>query len=616
MDFSKVKQIKIKEGIVTKIRHVASDTILWMSKIIALVTGKFPLTLEKSTGEELVDYKIYGESVQDTEIELYNPDLWQDGFIDSSGSGEPYKNSTYPKSKYFKLALKQGQVVQFMVESNDAPGGRVRYIDPETNTAKGTITTGTNKEYVISTGPENGSFKPATFTALKDVTLAFLEISGNISLYTNFSLITGVSPSNPIEIESVGDKQIFPDGYTQLEYIEATGTQYIDTGYKANINTTKFIGSFLFKNIAKTQGILGSRNLTKLSVESCNVFVTSPGNFRFDWVSGTQDELIISPDIKYEIEVTAGYRKVNGVEKRTSYTSDKPMQDNNFYVGNFSNAGSGGFSTGAIGYIYECSLYDDNILVRNLIPAKRNSDNEVGMYDLVSNTFFTNAGTGTFKAGDVVGQVIYKVPVKSTNIKEYKATDFDIEGYFKGDGGIVTGNTWLSKKIQVSGANRIKFAYSGVEVSTGAYIVYWDTDDTDTKGIVLGNFKQLTPTDGFDIPSDAKWIGVSVRNNVAQLQASWELYTDKVTNIYLDSPLRKIDDYADYVDFENKKVVRKVEVVDDTGTKTIEESLRGLDTPTEESIELPSILTQQGTNIISIDTKIQPSNGEIKYYKE
>lgn len=30
------------------------------------------------------------------------------------------------------------------------------------------------------------------------------------------------------------------------------------------------------------------------------------------------------------------------------------------------------------------------------------------------------------------------------------------------------------------------------------------------------------------------------------------------TNIYLDEPLRKVDDYADYVDFENGKVVRHI----------------------------------------------------------
>lgn len=39
--------------------------------------------------------------------------------------------------------------------------------------------------------------------------------------------------------------------------------------------------------------------------------------------------------------------------------------------------------------------------------------------------------------------------------------------------------------------------------------------------------------------------------------------TDKITtNIYLDEPLRKIGDYADYIDFENQVVVRNIKRVD------------------------------------------------------
>ena len=44
-------------------------------------------------------------------------------------------------------------------------------------------------------------------------------------------------------------------------------------------------------------------------------------------------------------------------------------------------------------------MYDNNTLVRDMIPVRRNSDNAVGMYDRVSDTFFANAGTGTFTAG-------------------------------------------------------------------------------------------------------------------------------------------------------------------------------------------------------------------------
>ena len=46
--------------------------------------------------------------------------------------------------------------------------------------------------------------------------------------------------------------------------------------------------------------------------------------------------------------------------------------------------------------IFNCQLYDGNTMVRNFIPCIRKSDNKPGMYDTVSKTFYTNAGTGEF----------------------------------------------------------------------------------------------------------------------------------------------------------------------------------------------------------------------------
>ena len=40
-----------------------------------------------------------------------------------------------------------------------------------------------------------------------------------------------------------------------------------------------------------------------------------------------------------------------------------------------------------------------------------------------------------------------------------------------------------------------------------------------------------------------------------------------ITNIYLDEPLRKVGDYADYVDFENGKVVRNIKKYTFTGNE-------------------------------------------------
>ena len=94
----------------------------------------------------------------------------------------------------------------------------------------------------------------------------------------------------------------------------------------------------------------------------------------------------------------------------------------------------------------------------------------------------------------------------------------------------------------------------------------------------------------------------------------YEPYVEPITtNIYLDEPLRKIGDYADYIDFKNQKVVRNIEEIDSTGTLPLEESLQVLATPTEETIELPNIPTHKGTTILSVDTIVEASNLNVSY---
>jgi hypothetical protein len=52
--------------------------------------------------------------------------------------------------------------------------------------------------------------------------------------------------------------------------------------------------------------------------------------------------------------------------------------------------------------IYNVKIYTSGNLVRDFIPCYRKSDDVIGLYDLVNDAFYTNAGTGTFtKGGDI-----------------------------------------------------------------------------------------------------------------------------------------------------------------------------------------------------------------------
>lgn len=226
--------------------------------------------------------------------------------------------------------------------------------------------------------------------------------------------------------------QGIPSDYTILDYIECTGNQYIDTGFKANTTTTKFVGAF-----TPTQqvmgGLLGSRNYTSSGSSACNIFVTDAGKFRGDWANGSYTaEIDYVVDTKYEMEITRGTLVIND----TTYSfpnRESVDQLGNFLIGTFNNVTTP-YTKGFVGYIHECKLYSNDILICNFVPVIRNSDNEVGMYDTVTNTFYTNAGVNSFIAGEkVVNDDIESVGkrefVKSKNLCPYLENgSIDING--------------------------------------------------------------------------------------------------------------------------------------------------------------------------------------------
>lgn len=71
-----------------------------------------------------------------------------------------------------------------------------------------------------------------------------------------------------------------------------------------------------------------------------------------------------------------------------------------FYIFGRNNSGSIGNQT--VMRFYYLQIYMDGVLVRDYVPCYRKADSVIGMYDLVTNSFFTNAGSGTFEKGDDV----------------------------------------------------------------------------------------------------------------------------------------------------------------------------------------------------------------------
>lgn len=200
-----------------------------------------------------------------------------------------------------------------------------------------------------------------------------------------------------------------PVEYTQLEYIESSGTQYINTDVSAP-NGFKAILDWMFTDFSgdNNKTVLGSED--SASPWACN-WLQKCGESAYTWHLGAYSEYLsstaVSVNTQYDIDMStikgASYLKIDGDSIITD-TNSNSRSSNSIYIFGTNKAGTAGDPSSA--RLYSCKIIKDDETVRNYIPAKRNSDGAIGMYDLVSKSFFTNAGTGTFTAGAELPSVI------------------------------------------------------------------------------------------------------------------------------------------------------------------------------------------------------------------
>lgn len=198
--------------------------------------------------------------------------------------------------------------------------------------------------------------------------------------------------------------------YTFLKYIKATGTQYIETGLSG---PARWVGAG-----QGTSDDTGSKCILSALTNSANVYIAS----RFGSPSAGQYWTIYGA-IQYTQTPTLAYAEYDIDFQSNLFTgtiNGEAVSRNNSLVFTTWTIGTA-FGTGTaqypfVGYIYRQQAYQNNVLVGDFIPAIRNSDNAVGMYDTVSGTFFTNAGTGTFVAGTPLGdgEVLKLTPSNDT----------------------------------------------------------------------------------------------------------------------------------------------------------------------------------------------------------
>jgi hypothetical protein len=201
-----------------------------------------------------------------------------------------------------------------------------------------------------------------------------------------------------------GVAHALPAGYTELQYLQTDGNSWIDTGIVA----TNWNWSAQFEMSVPKAGdyFFGAGSgIWSSTVWGAQFGLANSSGHSFWGKGGTGMNAVISnldvtTNTFYNYKITKDGLYINDVLKSNNLAGESfSNSDLSLWIGKTNNdKTTSSYNKSSSSWRYVKIYNDNNKLVFNGIPAK-NSSGVVGMYDMVSGQFFTNAGTGTFTAG-------------------------------------------------------------------------------------------------------------------------------------------------------------------------------------------------------------------------
>lgn len=190
---------------------------------------------------------------------------------------------------------------------------------------------------------------------------------------------------------------IFRIGYTELEYIQSSGTQYIDTGFAPNQDTRVSIDFDMPRDATAQYAAIADGRISYKNCDFSAKIRMNASTYSIVTRYGSQEKTGAAPypNSAFHLELSKDGCIFSGVT--LSFEKETFQSTNTMLLGKAikETQGTSGLR------IFSCQIYDNGTLVRDYVPCK-NPTGEVGLYDLVNSQFYGNAGTGAFEAGPEV----------------------------------------------------------------------------------------------------------------------------------------------------------------------------------------------------------------------
>ena len=217
---------------------------------------------------------------------------------------------------------------------------------------------------------------------------------------------------NDVVIDTYDNLLVLND-YTRLDYIMSNGSQYIDLGYKAKINTEirlniQFVSNSNTKLANQNNNIIGRKS---------NLNHDASFTFNFGSGVGNANKIYYWVDKQYNYGATIYSKEYSSITSRSIFIVKSGMAtfqgvsmeianktlDNTedmIFLGSY-NADLDGIASfnRYDAKVYSFQIYEGDKLVKNMIPCLK--DGRAGLFDLVDNHFYLSDGSGDFLYGEL-----------------------------------------------------------------------------------------------------------------------------------------------------------------------------------------------------------------------
>ena len=312
--------------------------------------------------------------------------------------------------QYYELTLTKGTGISAVSNAGTSTTSAVQHLYKSS---------GTQQDIAIDATVSNG-YTWSTWAKTSGTTLATINLTTkdqNIKMGAGAATYTANAEANPytLTVNANGgtlpatndwtDYEIntnsLPNTYKELEFIEGTGTQYINTGYKPKAATGIEV-EYMFTDLLYQQRTYGVENSNSIFY---SMYINGSGKWAYAYKDSSGNWVNTGTSVNmnkhtFKFNVTSGYFSIDtGSNTAMSGSVTKTSATNMLIFGMNSNTSSGvTFSRGAKLKLYSFKIYESGTLIKHYVPCYKVSDGTVGLYEKLGGEFLSSA-SGSFIRG-------------------------------------------------------------------------------------------------------------------------------------------------------------------------------------------------------------------------